>query len=570
MIPSHAAQPGGKRCLAESLLVLAVGFVLYTLLLSRHHIGDGLRWLPMFTRESPPQYADCRYYLFPYYGWVLNRMFLALGLPYVLEGLAGPELARIVFFQAVNALWGAAGMALFYAFLRACRLTRAAALVGVTVGGLSNAYLMHATDMTEVLSSVPLMLSGLLLIKSREGSSWACYGGVALIAVSACFYQAAASAILPACLISGFAARGVTERGAYHWKLMIRPVLMGASCFGVFTAVAILCRLIHPPADPAFGIWRTTIGGGMYGHLTLRNFTLGLFGFGNALAPLQDWHGGWHFWTSSRPALTFNLVVLSLAYLLVAVLISRGTWGRARLVQQRQVGVLVGALCWLLAIYVGTSYFEPTYEKLWLFGVLAVAILAALAFDASPIEGPATPRGWALRADRASKPAIVSVAIILAAASMAQGALPRRFKPNDGLEAARVLRSVVSERDLVVYPGWDPPAVYVTSGVVPLSGSFFCLVPETIAADFSAQSVARQLHERVSQTLASGGRVLVVSLLDASPDDWRPFYGEQLHLPYELFRDYRENSFVFLTLPGTRGPVVVYEYRPEKASYGNR
>jgi hypothetical protein len=85
------------------------------------------------------------------------------------------------------------------------------------------------------------------------------------------------------------------------------------------------------------------------------------------------------------------------------------------------------------------------------------------------------------------------------------------------------------------------------------------------AFDHGAAAVDR-LDEAIAQTNARGGQVYFLTILDMAEEDWAPFLGDRLGLPYDALDTYRRDSRVVKTFDANGTPVTLRRYEPSRRS----
>lgn len=538
----------------DSLAILLLTSLAYVMLLSRQYIGDGIRWLPSVTSPDLPHSGGTNHLLFPYLFWLIYHGTKIIG-------VSNPP---VLLLQSANAVFGAIGLSLLYLFLRASQIRRQAAIVGVILVGTSQAYLLHATDMTEPMPSVMPMLGGLLLVRLRWRSSPARCIGAACIGLAGAVYQTALFALVPASMIAG--AGQWQESVSIRQQLrricgaMLQIISTGAA---VFAVLVVLVTVWSPSAETGSGVSAVIAlpGSGVHGRLDPRQLVGGMFGFANALAPLRDWAGASRLFSAGLFSAVYNLGLLSLALgfglLLAFCLFAQ----RKAIARQRLWGDILGASCWLALVYLVASYWAGTYEKLWIGGVLAISILVAHALEGYNV-GSGIPRRTRDNALLAVQKALVGLVAVFAVLSLITGAVPRRLDTNYDLVAAQRITQLASAQDLLVCSGWENPCMYpslLLSSPTPV----FVLAGEAIAAGFSAEEVSRRLQAAIVQTTARGGRVLFIGTLDMSRAEWSPWLGQRFRLPYDLLAPYRSRALVLERINrGPHGSLTVWQLGP--------
>jgi hypothetical protein len=539
-----------SQTLARDMVVaFAISSIAYVLLRSPLWSGDGIRWLNIVVAPTfPDEGGGNRHFLFPYQAWLVYHAASVLPLSPNPHDPARTSAVAIV--QGWNALMAGATLALLYAWLR-CLVSRPAAAVGVTVTALSNAFLLHATNMTEPMASVPPTLLGLLLVTRSGSARGARFAAGGLIGFASAFYVLAAQALLPAALIAALRGNSSPVRRSVTESL-VRAAETAAASAVAFSATLSIPRLL---AHPRQGILATVIGvsdaqmHGMYGRFHLRHLVGAFAGFGNAICSLPHIYGGF----SQVLHLPFASVVRAFGTLVLALALLLGiAWSlyraRARLAADGCWVYAIASITWFATVYVIAFYFEAGYDKIWFFAMLPLGQLVAMTFDVT-------------RQVSNSQQALIFVApgLFLVLMNLVFVAIPRRFAHNYDLDGAVRLATLVEPRDMLVTPGWDAPSVYAGYALVqPLT----CvrLTAEAMDTEFQGTEISHHLSSQAQRARAGGGRVYFLGLLDQSPEQWQVFYGSEMHLPYDLFDHYRQASIARNTIPSSTGPVTLFEF----------
>ena len=169
-------------------------FVLYALLLTQQYAGDGLRWVSAVTGPWPPSLGGTNHLLFPIVAWVW----------YHAIGIWLPVAQPLQSIQLLNAVAGALGVMFFAQIAMRLGIAKWAMWVATLCLIFAKAYWVNATDMVEVMPSVPLILLSIWLLLPRvnydRSIRWqrCLLAGVALAAATA-IYQASAFSLPALC-----------------------------------------------------------------------------------------------------------------------------------------------------------------------------------------------------------------------------------------------------------------------------------------------------------------------------------------------------------------------------------
>ncbi|PTL81828.1 hypothetical protein [Vitiosangium sp. GDMCC 1.1324] len=540
-----AARAPGERWLRRDLLGVFVGAALFFLaLLSREYIGDGYRWLPYLTGRDVPGPGGNNHFLTPYLGWGAWRLVQGTGFSSLLASVTERPVA-LAFFQGLNALLGAAGLVALFLLLHRCGVSRRGAWLGVALTGLSHAYLLHATDMTEPMASVPWMLLAAAVVRRAPESRGSRWLGGALAGLSGAFYLTS----IGVCVLLGSM---VGLRYLRHRQLgrgVVAVLEVGLVAVGTLLGILLVGRWLSAAPVAVGGhaqsFFELPTGGGLFGHFDPRHLMGAVFGFANAFAPLWDWLGAARLLEAPRAVLAYNLTILALLLAFVVAVGLRLRRAAPMLLRSDRAADLAGALLWTVCTYLVASYWSATYEKLWMGGVVGSTLVLCLLFEggepeARESESPV--RHWFPLA-----PVVLLVLISLVA-----GGVRRRVMPNEDLHVATELSKRLRPSDVAICAGWDEPSSLLTHVVTP---SFECwsIVNEMIATRLRPEVFTARLRALVDQARAEHRRVYFFGLLDQSEEEWRRFNGERLKLPYSVLEPYRGQAVVVERLRGKGG-----------------
>jgi hypothetical protein len=529
-------------------VILVLSSVAYVLLRSPIWIGDGIRWLNTVVAPTfPAEGGGNRHFLFPYLAWSVFHA--AAALPFLVD-TSSNDVTRagvIAIVQGWNALMAGASLALLYAWLR-CSASRPASALGVAITAMSHAFLLHATNMTEPMTSMPLALLALVLVTRFADEPWARWTAGVLIGLAGTFYVIAGFSVVAVAVIVGLRNPRSERKGAA--RAVMRAAEVGAASAVTFCAIYSIPQLLAHP----HGNMEGTVAGaispdlmGMYGRLELRHMIGAVAGLGNAFWALPSLAGLSQLFHQSPWAIVRSVATMIVAMTFV-VSVSWITYrGRSELSANHGWAQAVGSIAWFITVYFIAGYFLPSYEKIWLFAMPPLSLLAALAFDVRQ-------RKDGLR------PALLTAGtgLLLVFLNLTFVALPRRFAHNYDLDAALRLSSLVQPNDLVVVHGWDGPSVYATMA---LSRPLTCvrLTDEALRARLQADEISRRLAADVEHARSEGGRIYFLGLLEQSAEQWQSFFGSQMHLPYALLEPYRRTARVRATIEGAVVTETLFE-----------
>jgi hypothetical protein len=492
-----------------------LALLVYLGLLSNNYIGDGIRWYHPATQSAVPPTGGVNHLAYPSLQWLWYRALSLLGWQ------GQDAVAVIARLQALNAIFGAIGVALFAAVLLRLGAGRRAATLAALGLGASYAFALHATDMTEVMPSFPLAMAALLVALSSQSANSRLIApavAAALLGLAASFYLTAillAPAVVAALAIPseiGDRIRPWTAvRNPRPWVFVV--LLLGAAAILRAVASASQDSLVNDPTAH-----------GTFGDLTPAH-VLGLtFGLANALFGLVGWKGGARFLKGGLdPAQIFDLIVTTVAFvtLLIGAVWSFGAW-RSTPALRRQILVLG---LWFLIPLGFAAWWENTYTKLWLLPIAGWWALLSMPLWGRPHNGR-----WVIALTLVGVVAATDVGVHLG---------PNHFQPNAALSEADDIDRAVGANDLVVATGWDPVGVEFGT----LYRKPYLSYVESAYRYYGDQTrLASELNRRICGTLEKGGHVYAVALLDLSRDEWSDFLARRLHLDYDALARLRQSS----------------------------
>lgn len=539
----------------DSIALMAGLTVAYILLRSPLYIGDAVRWLPsVVAAEFPNESGGARHYFFPPFAWLVYHAGAALGL----ASDTGPVLTgAIAVVQGMNAILAAGAVVVTYHFLR-LSASRQAALIGASFVACSNAFVMHATNMTEpVPSLVPALLGLYLVARSPERRAARLLGG-ALQGFATTLYLIAAVLTVPAAWYAF--TRGAGSGSVPLWK-RFRAAAEHLVTSGACYAGLIFCTeaLRHPEHGLKAAAHQPFFFGlyGIYGQFRLRSILGALFGFASSLYPFPYSEGMSRIFHLQPRAIVTILAICGLALSFLAALAFVVFSARRRfLADGRWVEVTAGLLGFA-AVYAVALYFIPGYDKFWLFAGFPVALVVSVAVDDAWRRARAG-EAWSFGRD-VKAVWFVLPGLLLLFANVCFAAVPRRFTRNLDMEAAIAMSERVHPNDLVVCRGWDGPSGYMRYALRQPVESL-SLVDETLELGRSSERFAESLERGIARARAEGGRVYFLAVLEVPRETWQLFFGADLKLPYELFEPYRRAS---VEIPDARlaaANVQLFEY----------
>lgn len=525
-----------RRAAIGSLALWIVFAATYILLRSHDYVVvDGaLRCLAIYWRR-PPYLGSNNHLLF-----LTDALLWSHALGHLGFHPAGP-IAFVGSIQAMNAICAGGCVALVnllaWRFTRSLKLALAAAIFVA----LSWAMLKHATNSSEPVVGLFISLIATMLV--TEGLARARYGllfaGGAGLSLAMANYQAM---FLIAPLLYLFCVTwprpGLSPADALREGLalptelaaMRRPLLNLCACVGgtIAGAIAIYGTAYHslgiPGLQPMLRAFVELAGESVYGGLSITklvNLPTGIVG--NLLAVLpENFQGiGWLLMKHRDARSIAMLAAIGLIVALALVMIARAAIRRCDSRDNRLVGAAIIAAL-LLELY-PLLYYGSLYDKFWLqpFATLAVCgAIAASWMDAGSVR-------------RLSF--LVMLLIGLEALMNLSAAIAAHSSPTPCLEDARTVAAAIHADDRVVVD-FDPVST-LWMALYDRQPSRTLLLPATPPA------VSLETLERWNGECArSGCGILFIAVLDHSRDEWDPFLGKHVGIPFDSFDRYRDSS----------------------------
>jgi hypothetical protein len=517
------------------LLVFLPASAAYVFFRSDHWIGDGIRNIPAAFSGTHP-FGTLNHLLFPTWTLTVRAVLDGFGMLSIVPQEAHIQLIRAI--QACNGVFAAIALSVLYVVLRRVGVRRSIALGSVTFVGLSHAFVLHATDMTEPMPSVLLALLGVLLAQQKEAWLPRLGAGV-LLGIASAFYLIAIGAGL---LILALAIRERSLR-----SITATALTVGIGAFLAFLAIVLIGSVaVRHGFDDSIRSSFVGNPGGLFGSFSPRHLVGAAFGSANAFAPLVDYSGVSGLLKQPAAALLHNLLVFAVSWFGLGII----AW---RACHVPFYPPLVAAVSWWVATFLLAAYWSPTYEKLWLYGVIALSVFCALVLEHDRTYW-ARPRG---------REPFLWFAAALALFSVAYGVIPRRFSPNPDVVLAKQIVARIGSNDLLVAPGWDGPSV-VASTVLDFSLNRFSLVDEALVHGLDREQVLVALERRAADSLEHGGKVCFLGLLALSEQEWALFFGSRLKLPHGMLDSWkRATAAPELLAAGDRTVELACVGRPE-------
>lgn len=497
-------------------------FILYALLLTQQYAGDGLRWVSSITGPWPPVLGGTNHLLFPLVGWAWYH---AIG------SWLGNAL-RLQSIQLLNAAGAAVGVALFGQIVRRLGANRLAMWLACLCLIFAHAYWINATDMVEVMLSIPLIFLAIWLVLPETNTDtplrwWRCVLAGSALAVATAIYQASAFSLLALCAAVWWQPTQVSYR-----RERLRNLLLTVNSFALVVAAIYLgsFRLLGNAATwtEALRSSLATESPAAFGRLDPRHLGGSLFGWVSAWLSLFDFQGVSHLLRAGfNLTLFINLLLMTVQYGLW-IIIAWPTWRQRKSLSARERSSLKIILAWFLPPFLFTAYWLPAYDKLWISPLAATIAAFAVLLTRSQ---SASSRSAAL-----AKAAAFTLCGLTIVINLAFGLLPARFAPNIYLTEAVQLAERIQAHDLVITDGWGPSATYYEAFTQKPRLGYAGIA---LAHPGDNQTVSTYLAQQIAIAQSQGGTVYFLGVLDLDAADWQPLFGDRFGMDFAQLAPYR-------------------------------
>lgn len=514
---------------------------LYLSLLTQQYIGDGMRWYGAMAGLRPLELGGTNHLLYPLVGRAWFAAWTALGAP------AGYALA-----QAMNAVLGSVALGFFCAIVQAWTGRAWLAVAATATLGLSRAFSLHGVDMTEPMPGVACAMAGIWLASRhalRPGwRGWLILAG-ALLGLGAAIYQSNAVAVVGACALLALAGppRGARTRIA-------DAAIVGISAGGVAAALFLSALLALGGArtlGEAFVMSLETESartGGAYAEISLRRLGVLAFGLADSLFGIRGLDGiSADLFARGLTREVAVALAVTAGCLLVPGLIGLAWLRRSRSargeIQTREGWTLAALAIWLVPQLGLAFYFGARYSKLWMLSLAVITLMVSILVAA--LQGRATraPMGWRIGATLFVGGWVLPVAVVGIGANL----IPDHNTPLVCLADAQAIARRLGPRDLLVSDWGGLPCA--PDAPVPT----FTIAGAAFDAKLDPAITTARLAAAVDATQRAGGAVYFYGLLDLSPAEWEPFFGQRLRLAPAVLDPYRARAAIVMPL-GTMTP----------------
>lgn len=431
--------------------------------------------------------------------------------------------------QAMNAVAAAGCLAMFYLFCCAATSAPVLSLCATAGYGLSNAFLLHATNSAEPMVGLlwSLVAAGAVCASLKYNRNFLAVAGGFLVMLAMATYQ---SMVLggPGLLVllsfwPEFRSSGVA------WRARCRRIL--AFLAGCTVGLAVVYSSAYyfsgtqTFSQMAARFLRLEGGQEVYGGWRAAKIVNLPVGFAVSLAPVIP-----SDYTGLRSLLLpryLHWITLTTAATLVG-----GTWLIAlffqvvknwRMINEPSRVALFTCATVLVGDVFALAYWEPLYEKLWLQPLAAIFLIGAIVL--------ATPR---FKAIRFLRPVALAVLALMGVTNVAF-AIRNHLLPTPFLQEARKVAAVIRPGDLLVGE-WDNVSLLYESFLA-REVNIFSVPAE---AEIDGLASLTRLNPMIAQTQRLDRQVYFLAVLDTPEAAWNAFLGDRCGLPYHSFDPYRK------------------------------
>ena|ERR1700731_2693960 len=478
-----------------TLLVLILSVTFYEFR-SSVFIGDGLRHLPALRTitEGPPVAFHPKPWLEVYrshYDRVVVHHHFLFGLSiraaFALQQALGIGGDAIVAIQAVNAISAAIAAGLFFLLVVRLGVPIGISLAVMTGVCLSPAYLLAATNVTEVALSLPFFLGTLLVLADREFLGHSAGLAGILVGLATITYLLAGS-LVPCIAIAAIVSRS-------HSRSTIETLFLFLSAFalvvlGIWLVVLYLSG-VHSSADLVSAILKFPEQG-TYGRFKLGSLIATPIGLTQAFFQiLPDDFRGLRSLYHQTPVVALFAGMLSLitcAFLARAIyLLSKGRMLRNLL--------LLSSLLTFLLVEAVCLWWDPYYPKLQIFALILFWLIVAVGFTNS-------------QAGRAHRWFLLLFVTAVAAGGVK--VLSTNIQPSLTNKNAQQLHAIVGEDVLIT--GWSSDVAHLW---LYSNGDNNIPLPDfALARNLQPSRVEADLNAIIKKAIANGASVYFYGLFD--------------------------------------------------------
>lgn len=455
----------------------------YLMTLSAEFSSDGMAFSRL-TRDdnlSAPLFFQAEHLLYPFLGWALFKVVSAFGFS------GGP----LPVLQMLNALAGGVCIGIFaWTVQRLAPERTVGAAIATIALGASFGWWYHSSDAEDQIianAGILIAFAGAAVARGPVLRSALPTGrGLAIVAGFALAMLVHATSVLFTPVLLIFLLR---EHG-------LRPTAVLLFWTGVLVGIPYLIVGVGIHGYLDLAAWRAWVlaapGQGVWGRLGLRNISNGIQTLAAAAVFAPRGVGA---------AAIRSGVVQAAPIAAATVLMAAGLVAAVTSLVRRRDSLRVGLVAWVVAFGAFGTYWAPDDFQFWLLILPPLYLLAALS----------VPELWC---------AVVVVPLVVW--NVGAGVLPRHDAArNGGLLAAQCLGSRLTERDLVIAPGWDWAGDYLPYftkiDTLSLNDAF------VLSAKGDKEAFFKEIDRRIAAVRTRGGSAYVVRLDSLSVDD-REFF----------------------------------------------
>jgi hypothetical protein len=523
-------------------------------------VDGALRALEIYQKHKPFLHPN-NHLLYPLNVYVWSGLLSALRIR-----AQGP-LAFLAIAQAMNAVAAASCVAILYGI--AYRLTKSVSVAALVAGGwgVSRAVLAHATNSAEPMVGMfwSAAAMALLLYGVSRNRRWPAVGAGLLLGLALATYQTMVLLCVPMLflLCRYSAARSAQGPESYDssqtfWTLL-KSRLPDVCCFLVSFAASI--PIIYGTAYYLSGTRKLAEmiarfvqvdAAQVYGGVSAMKLLTVLPGLAYALFPCLPQHCGFQCLAAPEHRIWVPIAATAIWTVAMAIIativLARKIWPQIT-AHERLAATTCGV--GLIATIIPSVIWMPAYDKFWL------QPLACLFLGAGVILYGAwrLPNKQQVGVRLLPRLACVFVAVLWAT-NLAVAWTAARQVPPSFAEAQEVAR-LTGTRDLVVGDWNDVFLVY--SNIWASRATGFNL--PTQALQGAPLSISR-LQDAVENTGRAGGKIFFLGVLDVPENEWKPFLGDRLKLPYSALAQYRRCSQVVGSFSDNNRHIILRQYIP--------
>ena len=460
---------------------------------------------------------------------------------------AGP-VAFLHLIELMNALAGAAAIAIFYALLRAATESSFVAAMTTVVFGLSRCFAGQALNSNEPMPAILWsFLAIALAAQSVKKSSWLAaigsgiFFGLAMVTYRSMILLAPAAFVL---ILSGELGAGV-RLDASKDRLGRTAALVLS---GVFSAAFLHAWVYAQMGQRGFAgmlsRFRSTEGADFYFGVHLHRvlqIPIGLTRNFVALAPeytgARDFFGGPK---AQIAAVLFATAAILALLVFCAVRIAR-CWNDLEPVKRLSVAAGIAGLVFSLIPIV---VWDPQYDKLWVQPAACLFFLIAVALSVSRAPSP---RHW-IAACALAALALWFTSVNLRWMYQKHVNLPIEF------EEAQEASTIIGKDDFVVSDWRSVGMLYGYLWARP--GQYLSFPSE--ATTVRAKTL-EEIREGSARAKGKLGRVYFFGVLDIPQSEWKSFFGSEAGIPYSSLEPYRARAKVKARYWDKHGSALLWE-----------